>query len=413
MNGHRVKTNKTEILIVGAGPLGWACAQFLAQHHIRTIVIDPLATDNTPQWLTRGLGVFWPSLNDPPTRAVVAHGQAMANALQDFCRMGLNHLTDFLPAAGLLKIDCLRLALLPHEKIELDKAVEHNLGITPLTEKHQNKNFARYSENAPGYIWNSHSQKIRKIEKEAKKYVAYRSARVTRIIDTHQSCTAYLDNNEIIHSEMAILANGFHIAQLQPWLSEMLIPMSDIVGHWSTNLPCAPDDLPLAIRTSSGHVAAVFAPQVDENHQWTWELRMTGPRFFLPSAGAGVDLSHTLVDSSLILNIESWLRGQLCPAVQSVLSPRSHADIECKLKSAHFGVDCLPCDELPMLGELGHHGRLLGSTGWLGCGWSASFQAASVLCDLIVKGQSPAMIPLLRPRRWQSGLMEDGVTGMT
>lgn len=77
-----------------------------------------------------------------------------------------------------------------------------------------------------------------------------------------------------------------------------------------------------------------------------------------------------------------------------------------------MGVDCLPCDELPVLGELGTQGRILGGTGWLGCGWSAGFRSAQIIADLVVHGKSEKLLPLLKPLRWRSG-MSDGVTGMT
>ncbi|NBW83031.1 hypothetical protein EBR21_14875, partial [bacterium] len=72
MNGRKSTANKCDVLIVGAGPLGWACSQILAKKNIRTTLIDPSIKNSDPDWLQRGLGVFWPSLNDPPTRAVVA-----------------------------------------------------------------------------------------------------------------------------------------------------------------------------------------------------------------------------------------------------------------------------------------------------------------------------------------------------
>ena len=146
---------------------------------------------------------------------------------------------------------------------------------------------------------------------------------------------------------------------------------------------------------------------------------MTGPRFLLPQAGAGVDLTKQPLDRSLISKIESWIQGSLlAKVVPLLLQTSTHEaandshEISLKLLDIRMGVDCLPCDELPMLGELGHQGRILGATGWLGCGWSAGFQAASTLVDIVQTGKSEQLKPLLRPQRWRSG-MNDGVTGMT
>ena len=411
MNARSPKAKKSDVLIVGAGPLGWSCAQLLAAQGISTLIVDPNISDNTPLWATQGLGIFWPSLNDPPTRAVVAHGLDMAVWLQNFCRLGSESSGDFFHKAALRKIRCVRLGLASHEVRELNQAYTLNLGLK-AAESSAGAQF--FEESFPAFLVDETNTRdafsMRRL-----KDLGHCRERVVSITEGKDGCTVLLGNNQSHECEIVILANGYQIAELVPWVKEMLVPMSDVYSEWSSNLACPDHCEPLAVRTASGHVAALFIPQASaQGHGYTWTVRLTGPRFLLPSAGAGVDLSGNPVSDSLSEKINEWLRTSFLPVMTQVLQTSHPAEgIKLKLNRARFGVDCLPCDELPILGELGSQGRILASTGWLGCGWSASLQAASVMCELIEKGSSPRLAGLLKPSRWRSGMSEDGVTGMT
>lgn len=411
MNARSAKAKKSDVLIVGAGPLGWSCAQLLAGKGISTLLADPNVSDNTAVWTEKGLGIFWPSLNDPPTRAVVAHGLDMAFWLQNFCRLGSESAGDFLHNSGLKKIRCVRLGLAAHEVRELNQAYTLNLGL----EAGDSIAGARlFEESFPAFLVGEKNRRDA-FARPRMKDLNICNQRVISVSEEKDGCTVLLDNKQIRECEMVILANGYQIAELMPWVKDMLVPMSDVYSEWSSNLACAQHSEPLAVRTASGHVAAVFVPQANpQGSAWTWTVRLTGPRFLLPSAGAGVDLSGHSVSDSLSEKINEWLRTSFFPVMAEVLQSYPPAEgIKLKLNGARFGVDCLPCDELPILGELGSQGRILASTGWLGCGWSASLQAASVLCELIERGFSPRLAGLLKPGRWRSGMSEDGVTGMT
>lgn len=411
MNARSAKTKKSDVLIVGAGPLGWSCAQLLADKGIRTLLADPDISDSSAAWTQQGLGIFWPSLNDPPTRAVVAHGLDMALWLQNFCRLGSESVGDFLYNSALKKIRCVRVGLAAHEVRELNQACTLNLGL----EAGDSIAGARlFEESFPAFLVGEYNRRDTFASRRAKD-LNFCAQRVISIAEEKDGCTVLLDNKQIRECEMVILANGYQIAGLMPWVKDMLVPMSDVYSEWSSNLACSDQCEPLAVRTASGHVAAVFIPQANPRESAsTWTVRLTGPRFLLPSAGAGVDLSGDPVSDSLSEKINEWLRTSFLPVMTQVLQTSHPAEgIKLKLNQARFGVDCLPCDELPILGELGSQGRILASTGWLGCGWSASLQAASVLCELIEKGSSPRLAGLLKPSRWRSGMSEDGVTGMT
>ncbi len=396
------------MLIAGAGPLGWTCARLLARKKIRTLLVDPLLKHNSSPWTQKGLGIFWPSLNDPPTRAVVAHGRSMAGWLQEYCKHGQDLIGEFIPSSEIRQLNCFRAGILEHEIDELNKAMQQNLGLkNPQT-------FSKakiFQESSPAF-W-LREKKNFDLPADEESFLSLQCGSVDSVSESKDHCLSKLSTGEILQSEMIILANGFEIAKLEPWLKDMLIPMTDIESHWISNFLCPQNAEPFALRASSGHVAALFFPHEDSTGLQTWAIRMTGPRFMLPSAGAGLQISDQKIDANLKDRIGQWLATFLLPALCEFLQSPEPAEIKLQIQDARYAIDCLPCDELPILGDLGHQGRILGSTGWLGCGWSASLQSARILSELIERGQSSMLAPLLRPRRWRSGFGEDGVTGMT
>lgn len=411
MNVRSRKSKTADVLIVGAGPLGWACAHLLSQKNINTVVVDPALKNSSLAWADRGINLFWPSLNDPPTRAVVAHGTEMALWLQNYCKHGVELVPTLFAAKQIQKIDCIRIGLHPHEAEELDKACELNLGLRKST---QPSKFPIYEESSHGFLYVPPSSSTTKKNSVNNSFLTVHSTRCVEIDESKDHCITILDSGEKITSEMVILANGYQISTFEPWLKNMLVPMSDVCTLWSTNVPCEASAKPFAVRAASGHVAAVFNPCLSQNsHKGFWNVRMTGPRFMLPSAGVGLDLSGQPVEKILVDKIQTWLTSQLLPALTEKLGQPHQKDLQANCTESRFGVDCLPCDELPILGDVGRQGRILASTGWLGCGWSASLQSASIIIEIIETGTSAKLASLLRPKRWRSGLADDGVTGMT
>ncbi|MEN9528755.1 MAG: hypothetical protein RI932_628 [Pseudomonadota bacterium] len=417
MSGLLQTKTKSDVTVIGAGPLGWACAQLLSKNRIKTLLIDPGCADGSADWMQQGLGVFWPSLNDPPTRAVVAHGLEMAQWLQDFCARGIGVAEMLLGKQHLERTPAFRIALETHEISELNSACASGLGLNPCHFSAQ----GLYSETIDAGVLQSFNVPKKWLRKDCES-LSLLAAKVLKIEETKDSCRVHLNNGVVLESEMLILANGYHIADLEPWLAPMLVPMSDVLTFWTTEIPAREDSLSVPFRASSGHVAGIFQPKQNQNGQWLWNLRLTGPRFLLPQAGAGVDLSLQAPDASLPVKIEAWIRKQLLTHAAPLLSPTLTAEHLSAIASSPLhlqrfglGVDCLPCDELPMLGDLGHHGRILGATGWLGCGWSAGFQAAAMLNEIVQTGKAQNLRALLRPSRWRSGLDDSsgGVTGMT
>jgi glycine/D-amino acid oxidase-like deaminating enzyme len=406
----RTAKKKYDVVVVGGGPLGWCAAQMLSQSNIKTLLIEPKPLSPMPYWMTTGLGVFWPSLNDPPTRALVAHGIETASYLQNFCTHGVRFATTFLGKKCTQPLPVFRLGIEAHEISELQTAQKQHLGLTADIAL----GAGIFKEENEGRILVSRlDQKL-----PLQRFCAdLKKSRVVDIREGQGSCTLHLDTGEQLSSEMVVLATGYQLAQLCPWLSQMLVPMADISTAWLTGIPVRGTQTPFGLRAANGHVAALFSPKKDSEGRHHWHISLSGPRFLLPRAGAGLSDFNGLTMDTLTPKIKNWLSEKLLPQVPATLlglpdEANKKNRFPLQLESVSMGVDCLPCDELPVLGELGTQGRILGGTGWLGCGWSAGFRSAQIIADLVVHGKSEKLLPLLKPLRWRSG-MSDGVTGMT
>jgi glycine/D-amino acid oxidase-like deaminating enzyme len=66
------------------------------------------------------------------------------------------------------------------------------------------------------------------------------------------------------------------------------------------------------------------------------------------------------------------------------------------------GLDCRPCDELPVVGPLFGNSRILLAGGFMGLGISQGLFAGLGLADLVVTGQSVALPRLIYPERLRS-----------
>jgi glycine/D-amino acid oxidase-like deaminating enzyme len=232
-----------------------------------------------------------------------------------------------------------------------------------------------------------------------------------------------------VNAEIVVLAMAARTSELLPGYEKVLVPMTDAAFFWkrtgtrtgtragtgtgtstgtSTRAPrAATDTTPLAgregiaLRGHSGHVAVVWNP-IDSRTP----LRISGPRFLWPGAGVGVAHEGN-VDSRMRARALDFHRAKTLPLLARALGcPTWEAFAEREglvFEGGRFGVDCLPCDELPVVGEFGRWGRILGASGFLGTGWSAHVSSARALADFVDRGASKDLHPRLSPRRFDAG----------
>ena len=426
----RALKSEFDIVVVGAGPFGCFVSLLLAQNGVRVALCDQASRPGHS--FAHSLQVFWPSFNDPPTRAEVAHGHEMALYLNDFCRRGnaifTSAIEPYLAATGFLgtqSAQAMRFGTQEFEVIELNKAVSLGLGLAATANPHA------FAESAPA-LYFANGQDFRKsiVAALTELGVNFISDTITSINESSHNCTLTAASGNELSCEQVVLATAARVGELLPHYKSILLPMTDILVSYSqaknsdavadagatdnasdkTSEVLAHKDLvarlaekPLVFRASSGHSSGILA--VDAQRQPF--LKISGPRFLLPDAGVAVDLTQRPMPEKLLQKSVDYAQGSLFAHIhkQYELSPEINLLSALNLHPTHIalGVDCLPCDELPILGELGKWGKILGGGGWLGSGFGAGCFAAQIICDLVLQGASTDLHPRLTPRRLFSG----------
>ena len=399
--------NRSEVIICGDGLFATLCSIELQKKGVQTLRL--CSSDIFFAHSQKGLGVFWSTQPDPPTRAEVAHGHELAVYLNSFLARGvqlaqakMQELSSSQASfqADFQKIPTLRLALQTHEVSELKKAE---------TSFDSLKRVADTTVSAQ--IWSEpDSLLLHKFEPLAEALLheepehSRRFAPVTQINEKGTHVEAVAADGQVYVSEVCVLGAGANSGKILPRYESVVIPVNDALTRAKFKItPLNAQAEALCFRASSGHVSGVLQARSDE-----LSLELTGPRYALPLAGIG----NFHADELPKINATVWEQIQkVCPAMIEALLATAFSSVNpkvgCDFKTAllleqHVYTDCLPCDELPLLGEWGTKGRILGNAGWLGCGHSAAFEAARIVCELVLNGKSTDLHPLLSPKRLQS-----------
>jgi hypothetical protein len=400
--------NPCEIAIVGAGPLAFfACLKWLEQGVVPTLVF-PRREALSLAYSQAFMGAFWPSPNDPPTRPLVAHGLEVTRYLIDLHRRGTELLSKpeiakLLPS---LQSEAFRYGLEGFEEKELLQAFEQDLGLKePLSSTSRHALFPEESRarllKDPGH-W-----RVPFLQYFRQKGVPIIDEKVLSLQEDSKGVELLFARKESLRCEVVLLATGESTGTLLPELSASLVPMSDMLFRWRIQSPKAPKSRvaldsskaadPLAMRGHNGHVAIVWNPEAFE-----FPLCLSGPRFLIPGAGVGVS-KHSLVEERLKQKGLEFHRAKTLPFLAQTLGYTTwesfSQQMRLQFEGACYGSDCLPCDELPLVGEFGKWGRIVGSAGFLAAGHSAQLYMAHALVELINTGKSPGLHPRLSPRR--------------
>ena len=360
---------KTDVLVVGGGWCGVFSALLLSKQGVKVTLVAPRLF---PQ---HSLGVLWPSLNDPPTRAYAAHGLEVACYLQDFCKQGL----DFFLANGtgfaknFVSVPAVRLGILPHECEELHKGAELGFGLKATSQPLLYEEISSALVGKNPQEWENQARYLLK-----ENGITYYQDSVCAVKETRHHVSVQCEAGHMLSAEQAVLACGPALPQLLPHFSSILIPMKDVMISYGSQGKSA-----CAFRAQNGHIAG---------YRWSGHLAITGPRFLLPQAGVGLNpqVSHAAA-------CHAYHKKTLFPVLKQLDLLKEEPLL---IQEGVFSVDCHPCDELPVLGEYGKWGRILGNSGWLGVGFSAGIQAARILCEMICQGNTPLLHPRLTPRRF-------------
>lgn len=385
-----------DIVIVGAGPFACFSAFYLCQQNFNIALVYPEHT-NILETFQNSLRVCWPSLNDPATRAEVAHGHEVAGYLQQFCGNGVNLFAQTIirtlaEEENWVPAPCYRLGLQDFEQQELAEALKLGFALTATADP------AVYKENFQSLICldpdKFRNSMINYLKSNKVKFI---QARVEELTETQKNCKLKLSNQQQIEAEITILGNSLNISKLLTNYKEILIPMSDCLMQYKIKASSTKPFLPLTFRASNGHICGSITQKEDEIF-----LKLSGPRFLLPGAGAGIFLTTEEISSHVWINILKYHQNIILPFLTKHLNLsyfEKIEDLNAFLTHKLLLVDCYPCDELPILGEFGKLGKILGNTGWLATGFSAGVWGSFIIQELVTQEKSLFLHSRLHPRR--------------
>ena len=393
-----------DVAVVGAGPFSCFSALLLAQNGIKVALVYPELTEPMDTFVT-SLSACWPGLNDPPTRAQVAHGHEVAHYLYNFCSKGSVFFKDFIlpiiyDKENWVQSDCLRIGIKDFEIEELNAAYKMGFGLKKTPEK----NF--YLEEFFSYL--CVDRKIFKdkiIQALKKNNVTLVASALASLTETQSKCILKLKNDTTLVSEIVILGNSLNISKILLKFKNILIPMSDCLFEYECHAENNFKFFPFSFRASNGHICATIQQSNDKI-----QIKISGPRFLLPGVGAGLDLTNVKIESKIFNSIEKFHKDIIFDTISKKLGLSSTTEFFSKfpvsLISKKILVDCYPCDELPIVGEYGKLGKILGTTGWLGTGFAGGAWAAKIMRDLVLNEKSPDLHERLHPRRFFSAFTE-------
>ena len=203
------------------------------------------------------------------------------------------------------------------------------------------------------------------------------------IQSSHSGVSLFLDSGDRIDAEFVVFACHLAIRDFIPNLSEALVP---VVEQWSLY-----DWKGQAAQFPYAEVGTYFSV----NHGYEWgsfidkgRLILGGARFLRPVAGIGVECAEvsTVIEGFLADKAKSTFRGV--------------DEVHCAKTSA--GIECRPCDELPVIGPMFGESRVLLASGFMGSGLTMGFFAGKCLAEFISSGDSDSLPVGLYPSRLRS-----------
>ncbi len=180
------------------------------------------------------------------------------------------------------------------------------------------------------------------------------------------------------YAEMVVCAGHLAISDLIPELREALVSYAD---QWiEAKVHSAPTGLPQVVFSA--------------NHGYEWgafvngRMFLGGARFMRKHAGIGAASGQVLDKISDYLLRKS---SEFFPDIKLGPALRSGAGLECR-----------PCDELPLIGPMYGNDRVLLATGYMGYGLALGFKAGADLAQIILHGRCPSLPTRLHPKRLRS-----------
>lgn len=374
-------TKKPDIIIIGAGVAGLSTAFHLKHHFgIQNVLLfecpEKSVTEAAAGWVS--CGQF-----DNFTRISHAHGAAPAANLWSFGNLAFTNLMTFAQRFSIshYREDRERLIVSEsemQESIQASRELREN-GFNVELSLEQQTNFLssrvigrQIEGNSGGFVDPLALLKTLKnlhgIDAIASQIMLLReNGRHIEVVDSKGNC---------FQSEIVVVAAHLGTRILLPEIAEAFVP---VVTQWIEVQLHNPVNIRpgYAFSANHGYEWGVFKDEVI--------CRIGGAQFIRKLAGIG------------------WETAPIDDRITNYLSKQMEmtflgAKVKRILRTV-AGLDCRPCDELPIVGPMFGSNRILVAGGFMGMGLSQGFQAGQCLAELIATGRSLALPRLIYPER--------------
>lgn len=390
--GNILKSHKKyDVLIIGSGITGLACARRLSQLGQKSIaVIDPSPTKGA-SWHCAGIAAGGQS--DLYTRASHAHGADFAKEFWTFGDSAYFQLRDFVLSTNVSHrlLRKVRLATTSHEEKEMRLAHEQMVAAqlnSSLIEPRQTSAFPVPLTSRTKLIEDEGALSLVCDPAALREALARETANVDLIssvahkVSVNDSHVTVETSGDVIEGEVVVLANHLAIGELLPQMRSSIVSVADqyvsVAIECDKNLPW--EDI--SFQANLGYEWGYFVRESAHHVRGA----IGGGRYLRPMAG--IEATSAVV--------EPKITAHLLEQLQKTFTFAHSVRVEGK---GTAGLDCRPCDELPIVGPMYGEPRILMATGYMGQGLTMGFLSGRCLAELIVSGKSAALPRRLWPER--------------
>ncbi|MEL6342005.1 MAG: FAD-dependent oxidoreductase [Myxococcota bacterium] len=372
-----------DVLIIGGGLAGLSAAAMLAEAGVRVALIE--ARDRLAASISgRAHGNALVGLADDPLRLKRAIGETATREILQFSLQNL----DMIDEMGLLdRTGCLAATLFDEVK-EVEDIVDTSsaLGLPATLWSAERVNDTLHGIGfGPGRFTPAEgrldpaalSQRLADRARAAGAVLATH-ARLVDTRDTPNGVVATLHTGQTLSAEILVLAAGWSLQQLDPWLGDKLYP----VRTQMMRLTAPPDRFATACTAQYGFT---FWRQFDAS-----SVVFGGCRWVTPEMEAG-ETDDTVV-SPRIAEMQRKVLQQRFPDLAA------HPPID-----AWTGIMTFSCDGLPIVGPIPGRPRYVVCAGFNGRQTGLAVRAARAITDGILRGRADGVPRYFTPGRFVTG----------
>jgi glycine/D-amino acid oxidase-like deaminating enzyme len=379
-------TKKIDVIIIGSGITGLSTAYHLALLGVNNIKI--LASNPSVSTTRASPGILTGGMWDNYTRLTHAFGTEFAKELWSFGDLAFDEVQKFCQQQNVEVKTKGRLRLLVKQD-EWDEAKKAVVQLQTAGFPSQLKNPAEWKgalgervlavqDDGPRGGFVRIDKLLEALQKGFKDTVEIQTVQALKTVEGSVEVST---TNQRYRGEMVVLAAHLGIGQLLPELAPALVSVADQWSRLTIGENVAPRLEPGTVFSAHhGYEWGVFP-----EHE---RLHLGGARFLRPLAG--IEATAAPVEPK----IETFLEKQA--------KATFHGLGQLTKVQSTAGLDCRPCDELPIIGPMFGESRILVGTGYMGLGLSWGFLAGKCLANLVAKGKSPMLPSRLTPARLRS-----------